>query len=741
MTTTDLEFANYQAYVEFANELGVNNEEAKRIQDKLGRLPNRVELGMISGMWSEHCSYKSSRFFLKKLPTKGKHVLLGPGENAGVVDFGDNLALSFKIESHNHPSFIEPYQGAATGVGGILRDIFTMGARPVAFMNSLRFGDIAEARMKYLVKGVVKGIGGYGNCVGIPTVGGEVYFHPAYQGNILVNAFCAGFVDKDKIFLSKAEGEGNLVVYLGSKTGRDGIHGASMASDSLSEEALEKRPTVQVGDPLIGKLLMEATLELMNKGLIISIQDMGAAGLTCSCCEMADKGEVGMEVNLNQVPCRETGMIPFEMLLSESQERMLLVCKPEDEQGIKEVADKWGVDATAIGKVTSGDRVKMYFNGELVVDLPPHLLTSEAPVYQREIVPPAVTDIPAEKTKDNLAGIDAKKMLHDLLASANLSSRAWVYQQYDYNVGTNTVLEPGSDAAIIRHKESQYALTMTTNGNSFYCAANPYRGAQIAVAECVRNLACVGSEALATTNCLNFGNPEHGQIMWQFNQVIEGMRDACELFQTPVISGNVSFYNQNDDIDIPPTPVIAMCGRLNESKQWTPSQFTANGHSVYLVGNTKPEGLLTGEVYRLIKKTTDWSACPQIDLSVEKSLAEFLIAANGKDILASAHDCSEGGLAAALAECCFSENQIGASVQLSDDWNVLDLFCEDQSRVIVSVAHENKTSFEKLANDLSVKIEHIGETGGDQLSIQSFLACPVKDLQESWKSFFNNLEE
>jgi phosphoribosylformylglycinamidine synthase len=754
-TNASLIYQNETAYLQAAGEMGLTADEARLAEKKLGRRPNHVELGMISAMWSEHCSYKSSRVLLKQFPTKGASVLQGPGENAGIVDLGEGLALCFKIESHNHPSYIEPYQGAATGVGGILRDVFTMGARPIAFMNSLRFGDPKNPRTKFLVKGVVKGIGGYGNCVGIPTIGGEVSFDSTYQGNILVNAFCAGILDKDKIFLSSAQGVGNLVVYIGSKTGRDGIHGATMASDSFDEASLERRPTVQVGDPFTGKLLMEATLEMMRRKLVVGIQDMGAAGLTCSICEMSDKGGCGMEVELSEVPIREEGMNPYEMLLSESQERMLLVCTPEMKESVFAVAKHWGIDAAVIGKVVSEPRIKLFFHGELVVDLPPQLLSNDAPIYQREIQAPSsprsfsVTTAEQLKTAKDL---DVNDLLIKLLKSANLSNRSWVYRQYDQCVGTDVIRRCGGDAAILRVKNKKFGIAMSTDGNSSYCAADPYLGGQIAVAEASRNLACVGAAPLALTNCLNFGNPERPEIMWQLDQAIKGIAKSCETFNIPVISGNVSLYNQHDERDIPPTPVISVCGKIDELPVVTTANFEKSHQVIYLLGSLRPNKLLNGEVARLLLGERHdafghrlWPQCPSLDLALEKNLQTTVRQLVRENIVTTAHDCSDGGLAVALAECCFGENSIGAQITLPQEWNGLDLFSEEQSRVVVALPESQLEKMQAITQANGCPIIKLGYTSDNQkLLIEGSnfkISQSVSTMREATLSFFKELSQ
>ncbi|HET9295412.1 MAG TPA: phosphoribosylformylglycinamidine synthase subunit PurL, partial [Candidatus Binatia bacterium] len=569
---------------------GITPDEYQKIIQILGREPNYTELGVFSVMWSEHCSYKSSRQYLKSLPTEGPHVLQGPGENAGVVDIGDGLAVAFKMESHNHPSFIEPYQGAATGVGGILRDIFTMGARPIASLNSLRFGRIDHPRTPYLVSGVVAGIGGYGNCIGVPTVGGEVYFDECYDANIVVNAFTLGITKKKRIHTGVAKGPGNPVMYVGSKTGRDGIHGATMASESFSEEKEQRRPTVQVGDPFTEKLLLEACLELMEHDYLIGIQDMGAAGLTSSSTEMAGRGSAGIELDLSAVPLREQGMTPYEILLSESQERMLLVAKAGTEAEIKRIFDKWDLDAVVIGRVTDDNEFRAVFNGAQVARIPISALTKDAPVYHRSAERP--------KTQDDLEQLDLSAIVEPrdlgatlklMLGSPNIASKEWVYRQYDCYVRSNTVVAPGADAAVIRIKGTDKGLALTVDGNSRYCFLDPYVGGALAVVEAARNLACVGARPIGLTDCLNFGSPENPAVMWQFARVIQGMRDACIALKVPVVSGNVSFYNETDGVPIYPTPTIGMVGLLPKVDRVITSWFKAAGDIVVLLGRTREE--------------------------------------------------------------------------------------------------------------------------------------------------------
>src|SRR5688572_24485485 len=646
---------------------GITPDEYQKIIQILGREPNYTELGVFSVMWSEHCSYKSSRQYLKNLPSEGTHVLQGPGENAGVVDIGDGLAVAFKMESHNHPSFIEPYQGAATGVGGILRDIFTMGARPIASLNSLRFGRIDHPRTRYLVSGVVAGIGGYGNCIGVPTVGGEVYFDECYDANIVVNAFTLGIAKKKRIHTGVAKGSGNPVMYVGSKTGRDGIHGATMASESFSEEKEQRRPTVQVGDPFTEKLLLEACLELMETDTIIGIQDMGAAGLTSSASEMAGRGGTGVRLDLSRVPLREQGMTPYEILLSESQERMLLVAKKGTEDEVKRIFDKWDLDAVVIGQVTDDQHFRAFYDGVEVASIPISALTKEAPVYQR----------PAERPKrhDQLEQLDLTKIaepsdlgatLKHLLGSPNIASKEWIYRQYDHFVRSNTVVAPGADAAVIRVKGTDKGLALTVDGNSRYCYLDPYVGGALAVAEAARNLACVGARPIGLTDCLNFGSPENPEVMWQFAQVIQGMRDACTTLNVPVVSGNVSFYNETDGTPIYPTPTIGMVGLIDKVERMVTPWFKAAGDIVVLLGRTREE--LGGSEYLKVVHGLVRGTPPWIDLRLEEAVHNCCIEAIHRGILRSAHDTSDGGLAIALAECCVSgpEKALGVRIDMRE---------------------------------------------------------------------------
>jgi phosphoribosylformylglycinamidine synthase subunit PurL len=725
-----------QVTAELVASHGITADEYQKIIQILGREPNYTELGVFSVMWSEHCSYKSSRQYLKSLPTEGPHVLQGPGENAGVVDIGDGLAVAFKMESHNHPSFIEPYQGAATGVGGILRDIFTMGARPIASLNSLRFGRIDHPRTRYLVSGVVAGIGGYGNCIGVPTVGGEVYFDECYDANIVVNAFTLGITKKKRIHTGVAKGSGNPVMYVGSKTGRDGIHGATMASESFSEEKEQRRPTVQVGDPFTEKLLLEACLELMEHDHLIGIQDMGAAGLTSSSTEMAGRGGAGIELDLSAVPLREEGMTPYEILLSESQERMLLVAKAGTEAEIKRIFDKWDLEAVVVGQVTNDNQFRALFNGVEVACIPISALTKEAPVYHR----------PAErpKSQDDLEQLDLSTIaeprdlgatLKLMLAAPNIASKEWVYRQYDCYVRSNTVVAPGADAAVVRIKGTDKGLALTVDGNSRYCFLDPYVGGALAVAEAARNLACVGARPVGLTDCLNFGSPENPAVMWQFARVIQGMRDACVALKVPVVSGNVSFYNETDGIPIYPTPTIGMVGLLPKVNRVITPWFKAAGDIVVLLGRTREE--LGGSEYLKLIHNTVKGTPPWIDLKLEQAIQNCCIEAIESAILRSAHDISDGGLAVALAECCIGgpDKPLGVRAEMREmiRGDAL-LFSESQSRILVSMQEKDLSQLQEIASRHAVPLQVIGAVGGSRFSIQPILQLPVDELQVIWSS-------
>lgn len=729
----------------------LTQDEYQRITELLGREPTIDELGIFSVMWSEHCSYKSSRIHLKRLPTTGSRVIVPPGENAGVVDLGDGWCAAFKIESHNHPSFIEPFQGAATGVGGILRDIFTMGARPVASMNSLRFGSLDDPkngrRNRSLLAGVVDGIAHYGNAFGVATVGGEVAFDDAYALNPLVNAFALGLVRHDQIFFGKATGIGNPVLYVGAKTGRDGIHGATMASAEFDEEALEKRPTVQVGDPFLEKLLLEACLEAMRSGAIAGIQDMGAAGLTSSSCEMAARAGTGIELDLTLVPQREVGMTAYEMLLSESQERMLIVAHSGREREVMDIFRKWDLDAVVIGRVRDTQRMQVIHNGEMVADIPVEALTDEAPKYDRPLRPPAAKgkELSAKQEERNHT-----ESLLKLLASPNIASKKWVYRQYDHMVRTNTAILPGADAAVVRIKETRRGMAMTLDGNGRYCAANPREGAKLLVAEAARNVVCVGARPIAITNCLNFASPERPEVMWSFSEVIDGMAEACRAFDTPVVSGNVSFYNETEGKGILPTPVIGMVGLVEDVRRVVQPGFKDEGDVIALLGVTNDE-LLMSEYSVSVEGLNPGDIIasgevPKLDLELEKAVQETCLQAAESGLLKSAHDCSDGGLAVTLAELCFSSHghqAIGASVDLGETLpNTSLLFAESPSRIVISFDPANEDAVRVFAETNNAPLTVLGTVGGKELRIKAggaeVVAESVANLESAWRGGLSN---
>lgn len=706
----------------------LTQEEYQKIVSILGREPNWTELGMFSAMWSEHCSYKSSRLHLKKLPTTGPRVVQGPGENAGAVDIGDGLCAVFKMESHNHPSFIEPFQGAATGVGGILRDVFTMGARPVALLDSLRFGGLAQPNNRRLVKGVVSGISAYGNCMGVPTVGGEVVFNDIYSLNPLVNVMCLGIARKDRIFLGKAAGVGNPVIYVGSKTGRDGIHGATMASDAFDEKAQQKRPTVQVGDPFTEKLLLEACLEIMSSDLLVGIQDMGAAGLTSSACEMASREGTGVELDLTKVPRREPGMTPYEIMLSESQERMLMVATAGKEDEVIRICRKWDLDVAVIGRVTDTGKVVVKDEGQVVAEIPAKALADEGPRYDRPHAPPPYLDQLQHVNWDALRDVsDPTAVLLQLLASPTIASKRWIYEQYDHMVRTNTQVRPGSDAAVIRVKGTKKALAVSVDCNSRYCLLNPYEGAKLAVAECARNLVCSGAEPIGLTDCLNFGNPERPDIMWQFVLGIEGIKDACETLAVPVVSGNVSFYNETNGLSIYPTPMIGIVGLIDDAERAVTQWFKQADDDIVLLGETRED--LGGTEYLKVVHAREQGSPPMLSLDREQALQRCVLALARGGLLQSAHDCSDGGLAVALAECCVSapETRLGAavSVPLARLRRDALLFGESPSRVVLSVTPDQRDAVLRIAQEHGVSAATIGRVGGERLTI---------DVQENGRS-------
>ena len=712
-------------------------EEYKRIIELIGREPNLTELGIFSLMWSEHCSYKSSKVHLKKLPTTGKNVIQGPGENAGIIDIGEGMVVVFKIESHNHPSYIEPFQGAATGVGGILRDIFTMGARPIALLNSLRFGPLQKAKNRAILDGVVSGISSYGNSIGIPTIGGEIYFHECYSNNPLVNVFALGLAEKNKIFYAKAEGVGNPVLYVGSKTGRDGIHGATMASAEFGKETEQKRPNVQVGDPFKEKLLLEACLEVMEKGLIIGIQDMGAAGMTCSTSEMAAKSGTGISINLDHVPQREEGMTPYEIMLSESQERMLMVAKKENMKEVQRIFAKWDLDAVNIGEVTKGGRLRVSFRGETAVDVPVDAIVNLCPAYRRPSRKPDY--IRAVKQLDLPPfPADYNTIILQLLSSPTIADKEWAFRQYDHQVQINTVLLPGADAAVLRIKGKKKGLAMTLDGNSLYAYLDPRTGGTIAVAEACRNLACAGAKPIGVTNCLNFGNPEKPEVMWQFKEVIEGMAEACRNFSIPVTGGNVSFYNDTEGISIYPTAVLGVVGLLDDVRKAVSPGFKGAGDIIVLLGENKEE--LGGSEYLKTVFNLEKGLPPQIDLEVEKKVQETCLEAISQGLIRSAHDVSEGGLAVTAAECSFwSKPKIGCILDLDDNIRTDALiFGESQSRIVVSTTSSNLSALLRLAMEKSIKAKVVGKTQGRNMIIRhagrKIINLPVKSLYKPWKN-------
>ena len=760
---------------EMIREHGLTPEEFDKIKQLLGgRDPTRTELGIFSVMWSEHCSYKSSRVHLKRLPTRSKLVVQGPGENAGIVDIGDGWACAFKIESHNHPSFIEPFQGAATGVGGILRDIFTMGARPVAVMDSLRFGPIspgaehsgtedmltgqspattqalptqAETHKNHSVmEGVVSGVASYGNCFGVPNLGGEVKFEPCYSGNPLVNAFALGLVRRDQIFYGRASGEGNPVIYVGSKTGRDGIHGATMASEEFSEGSEAKRPNVQVGDPFLEKLLLEACLEAMQTGAIVGIQDMGAAGLTCSTCEMGARGGTGVEIELDRVPQRETGMTPYEIMLSESQERMLLVAQKGREEEVFRVFQKWGLDAVEIGRVTSDAKMRVLEHGEVVAEIPNAALTDDAPVYKRPLArwePPVDREMPEHIRLSENGGFSLQ--LKSLLASPNICSKRWVWQQYDHMVQTNTVEAPGAgDAGVIRIKGSKRGLAMALDGNSRWCYLDPRLGAMHAVAEAARKVACAGATPIGATNCLNFGNPEKPHIMWQFSQTIDGITKACEELDTPITGGNVSFYNETLGEGIYPTPVIGVVGFLEDVHKTVKMHFARAGRKIVLLRANEAGDAVDAEVefgsseYAKEILGAVWGYPPDLDIEREATLQRALVAIIEAGLVESAHDCADGGLAVALVESALPGG-VGVSVTLPCQQVPLEflLFGEDASRVVLSCDPAHLPRIQQVVEEYGVVVDVLGETRSDRVEIavngQSVISASVAELRDAYE--------
>ncbi len=718
---------------------GLTPDEYERIKEILNREPNLLELGIFSVMWSEHCSYKSSRIHLRTLPTDGSRVLQGPGENAGALDIGDGLAAVFKIESHNHPSFIEPYQGAATGVGGIIRDIFTMGARPVALLNSLRFGPMEAPLTQRLVEGVVAGIAGYGNSIGIPTVGGEVGFDESYAGNPLVNVFCLGIVSADGIIKGRAEGAGNAVYYVGAKTGRDGIHGATMASAEFDDASAEKRPNVQVGDPFMEKLLLEACLEVMQSDALVGLQDMGAAGLTCSSCEMGARGGVGIDIDVAAVPQREDAMTPYEIMLSESQERMLFIVRQGREDEVERVFEKWDLHAIRIGHVTDDGLLRVRNNGVIVAEIPNKPLADEAPLYDRPSQEPSDFK---ERQQLVVPSLDLSASLSDqflrLVASPAIASKRWVYRQYDHMVRTNTIAPAGAGAAVVRVKGTSRALAFSLDGNGRYCYLDPYKGAMLAVAEAARNVACVGALPIGTTNCLNFGNPERSEIMWQFARAVAGIGDACRALNVPITGGNVSFYNETDGQAILPTPVIGVVGLVEKMEHIVGQRFNESEAVIILLGSSS--ATLGGSEYLKCIHGLVCGAPPELNLRTERAVQSLMVslAASGK--LLSAHDCSDGGLAVALAECAFSAESIGFDVVIPESPEGIPtaLFGETSSQVVVSVRKDNVEDIEGAAAAAGVSSQVLGQTGGRRLRFRVdgnlTIDVSVDDAMSVWES-------
>ncbi len=735
--------------LELVLEHGVTQQEFDTICSVLGRKPNFTELGVYSVMWSEHCSYKNSRFWLRKFPTTGKKVMVKAGdENAGIIDIGSGLAISFKIESHNHPSAVEPFQGAATGIGGIIRDIFTMGARPIALMDSLRFGNIDTPNVRRLLDGVVRGISHYGNCIGIPTVGGEIYFDSTYEGNPLVNVFCLGILKHEDIALGAASGVGNSVYYVGAATGRDGIHGATFASEELNEQSEDRRPSVQVGDPFMEKLLLEACLELLQTDAVVGIQDMGAAGLTCSTCETAARGNAGIEIDLDLVPQRETGMIPYEILLSESQERMLVIVKQGRENEVEQIFEKWDLHAVNVGKVTDDGMMRVRFHGETVVNVPAKSLTDEAPLYQREYKEPSyykqlkAIDLNSVNQPSNYCDT-----LKTLLSDPTIANKSRIYEQYDHMVITNTVVLPGcADAAVLRLKETEKLLAVATDCNGRYCYLDPYVGGMIAVAEAARNVVCCGAKPLAVTDCLNFGNPMKEEIFWQFKNCVEGVAHACRVFDTPVTGGNVSFYNENPRGAVDPTPVIGMAGLIDCYDHVTTAGFKSTGDKVILLGPL--ESTIGASEYLQKVHGIKGGALPEFDIELEKRVQDLCLDLIKMGKVNSAHDLSEGGLAIALAECCMmgddAQGVFGVRIDIPEVPTRLDglLFGERQSRIIISVDPDQADGIMATAQKHDVPVTILGEVGGDTLTISNngklVINETVKELAAVWNSAFES---
>ena len=750
--------------LEQAIQFGMSEDEYDKVLTILGREPNLTELGIFSVMWSEHCSYKTTRKHLGTLPTEAPHVICGPGENAGIIDIGDNQAIIFKMESHNHPSYIEPYQGAATGVGGILRDVFTMGARPIALMNALRFGSPEHPKTRHLVSGVVEGIAGYGNCVGVPTVGGETQFHPSYDGNILVNAMAVGLARADNIFYSAAAGIGNPVVYVGSKTGRDGIHGATMASAEFDDNSADNRPTVQVGDPFTEKLLIEACLELMEEDAIIAIQDMGAAGLTSSSLEMADKGGCGIELELDKVPMREEGMTPYDLMLSESQERMLMVLKPEKQHVAERIFKKWELNIATIGTLTDTGRLVLKWHGETAADIPVAPLADEAPIYDRPWVATEKNDYiysplagesksakrdsvggknslespPTKSSDEDLTppqggSVSLEQSLKTLMVCPEIASKRWIYEQYDHMVMNDTIARPGGDAAMVRIHGTNKAVAISTDCTPRYCYADPVEGGKQAVAETWRNLVSVGAKPMAITNCLNFGNPERPEIMGQLVGAIDGIRQACLRLDYPVVSGNVSLYNETKGEGIHPTPAIGGVGLVSDINQSIGMNIESNDLTLFLVGKT--EGHLGASLYLREIETREEGAPPPVDLDAEYDNGQFVSEMISEGRISACHDLSDGGLLVSLTEMCFKKG-IGANIHFPEEvHSTAFAFGEDQARYILAVAPEHEQAIRDAAEKAELMLTELGTTGGDELTVEGVFTVAIEELKklnESW---------
>ncbi len=725
-----------EIYVEkLYKDLGLTDEEYLRSIELIGRKPNFLETSLFSVMWSEHCSYKKSKPVLRRFPTEGKHVLQGPGEGAGVVDIGDNQAVVFKIESHNHPSAIEPYQGAATGVGGIIRDVFSMGARPIAILDSLRFGPLSDERVKYLFRNVVAGIANYGNSMGIPTVGGEVVFDDSYKGNPLVNAMCVGIIEHDKIHKGLAKGVGNSVMYVGASTGRDGIHGATFASEELTDKSESKKPSVQVGDPFMEKLLLEATLELLELDIVEGIQDMGAAGLTSSSSEMASKAGTGLEIDLAKVPRREPGMSPYEIMLSESQERMLVVIKKGKEKEVQQVFDKWGLYSALIGKVTDDSLYRIIDQDEIVAEVPVRALVDDAPVYHMPSKEPAYYREFQKIETIDFPDQDVSKVLLDMLGLPSIASKEWVYRQYDHMVRTSTAVKPGSDAAVLTIRGTNKALAMTTDGNGRYIYLDPVVGGAIAVAEAARNIVCSGAKPLAITDGINFGNPEKPEIFWQYEKAVDGMSEACRTLETPVIGGNVSFYNETNGNAIYPTPIVGMVGLVQDTSHITTQGFKNEGDHILQIGNTYNE--LGGTEFQKMVLNKVEGKPPRIDMVVEKKVQDMVLRLIRDGLVSSAHDLSEGGLAIALAESCIAGNK-GADIRIKNELRPESyLFSESQSRILMSVASKDVEKVRNIAQEIGVSCHEIGKVTNKAIHItynnKPIISLSLEEATNVWK--------